>query len=401
MTDSHQYPYGRAGEIIYKALAALRRFFWYSTPMPTSFVRRLLRLTLRAAVILLCFGFVLSAFSGHVSPVSCGGYWGTLLLSFPLWLSALLIAMLITLWADRRFFLLCVACVLVSWDAVTDYCPMNPGFTHPRPDPESVTFTMMTYNVSSFCDMRTGKIVRSTTPIMEYILSKDVDILCLQETEPMNSNGFKYFDRALLDSLFTRYPYRIFGASMQGILSKYPIERIPIDSASYKESGDVIGVIADIGGVPVSLFDIHLMSLGLSESDRELYRDLTGLKRESIGDVRTHLLSKISLANVRRERQAEFLVNNIRKFATPTAVVCGDFNDVTGCYSMNLLEREGFRDVYSEVGFGPMITFNARRFYFCIDHVMYRGRLRPLKMDKGKSRVSDHYPLVATFELTE
>ena len=48
-------------------------------------------------------------------------------------------------------------------------------------------------------------------------------------------------------------------------------------------------------------------------------------------------------------------------------------------------------------GFGPMITYNARHLYFCIDHVLYRGALTPLYISKGTIKTSDHYPLTVDF----
>ena len=55
------------------------------------------------------------------------------------------------------------------------------------------------------------------------------------------------------------------------------------------------------------------------------------------------------------------------------------------------------REVYPEVGMGYMSTYNRNRFWFRIDHVLYRGNLRPVSMERGKTASSDHYPLLTTF----
>ena len=57
-------------------------------------------------------------------------------------------------------------------------------------------------------------------------------------------------------------------------------------------------------------------------------------------------------------------------------------------------------EVYPEVGFGPMITYYDNNFYFRIDHTLYRGALKPLRMERPSVKFSDHYPNITTFALT-
>lgn len=45
-----------------------------------------------------------------------------------------------------------------------------------------------------------------------------------------------------------------------------------------------------------------------------------------------------------------------------------------------------------------MITYNAHYFWFHLDQIFYRGGLRALSVKKIKTKVSDHYPLMAEFE---
>jgi endonuclease/exonuclease/phosphatase (EEP) superfamily protein YafD len=57
------------------------------------------------------------------------------------------------------------------------------------------------------------------------------------------------------------------------------------------------------------------------------------------------------------------------------------------------------KQVYTEVCTGPDITFYANRFYFRIDHVLYRGALSPVRQERGKVKYSDHYPVLTRFLL--
>ena len=83
----------------------------------------------------------------------------------------------------------------------------------------------------------------------------------------------------------------------------------------------------------------------------------------------------------------------LRLYGGPDVIICGDFNDVPGCHAIRTFADAGFHSVYPSIGFGPMITYNARHLYFCIDHVLYRGALTPLYISKGTLKTSDHYPL--------
>ena len=168
----------------------------------------------------------------------------------------------------------------------------------------------------------------------------------------------------------------------------------------------------NIEGETVTLFDVHLKSYFLTQDDKELYRDVTNIKdvkndikdihsiKGTMFDVKSQLLGKVQRAAEDRELDAIRLGHLIDRYGGPNVIVAGDFNDVPGCYTLRHLAEFNLRQVYSELGFGPMITFNRDRFYFRIDHVLYRGALMPLRMRRGSSLASDHYPLLVRFALT-
>jgi endonuclease/exonuclease/phosphatase (EEP) superfamily protein YafD len=45
-----------------------------------------------------------------------------------------------------------------------------------------------------------------------------------------------------------------------------------------------------------------------------------------------------------------------------------------------------------------MYTFHANHMYVKIDHIFYRGNIKPLICRRDKEGESDHYPMVAVFE---
>lgn len=343
-----------------------------------------------------------SGYAGNVSPLKYGGAWGILGLTFPFVLALFALLVVVHLfWFRRCMFILGTGLVLCAGPVFT-YCPLNIHFGREKAAPGDSTFTVLAWNVANLIDQRPyGSYDRAYNAMVSYILRRDADIVCLSEAQHLGVSDSLRITAAQYDSLQHRYPYIIISGRAQATLSKFPIRPIhtSIDRPAFG-NGDVgMYHVTLPGGRLMSLFNVHLQSLGLSAGDKDLYVDLTQLHRENFDDVRSQLLSKISAANVARARQTQILLGLIRHYGGPNVVVCGDFNDVPGCYAIRSFADAGFHSVYPQLGFGPMITFNANRFYFCIDHVLYRGDLRPLNFDKGTTRASDHYPLEVEFEV--
>lgn len=366
----------------------------------TRFFRRVLMCINAAGTAALVAG----AYSGYISPEKFGGYWGLLGLAFPAFLGAMLALFVLQLFVYRKGAAVVLAALVACGGPILDYCPLN-LFT-PKPTPGAKTLKVMTYNVLNFTDMHPEEnAVSPRNRTMNTIIESGADLVCLQETEifgPFNGNKIHAEDMSLLNKL---YPYIIRTGYYISFLSKYPVEAIHLDYKR-KELGCDIGAyrvhIDDERSITV--FNVHLQSLGLTYHDYDIYRDLTGGKTREISEIRelkSSLLSKVAAANVTRARQAEKLGRYIEHYGGPDVIVCGDFNDVSGCYSIHRLEDFGLREVYPEVGFGPIITYNARRFYFGIDHVLWRGGMKPLSLEKGRIASSDHFPLTVEFELTE
>lgn len=78
-------------------------------------------------------------------------------------------------------------------------------------------------------------------------------------------------------------------------------------------------------------------------------------------------------------------------------VLCGDFNDVPGCYAVRALEKCGMHDAYAQTALGPTITYNLNRFYFRIDQTLYKGDFKAVSVERGALDSSDHHPLLTTY----
>lgn len=342
-----------------------------------------------------------SAYAGNVSPLKYGGAWGIAGLAFgPVLAVAVLLLVLQLIWF-RKGALLMALFMLSCAGPIFTFCPLNMHFGPEKPGPDKKTFRIMAYNVANLQDQRAaGSYDSSYNAMVSYMLAMDPDIICLSEAADLGVYPRGHITAQQYDSLQRRYPHIIISGRAQATLSKYPIEpiHVSLDRSGFS-AGDVgIYRVCLPGGKLMTLFNCHLESLGLNDGDKEVYRELTELHSEDFSNVRNRLLRKIADANVARARQTQMLLGVIRHYGGPNVIICGDFNDVPDCYAIRTFGDAGFRSVYPQLGFGPMVTFNANRFYFCIDHILYRGDLRPLDIEKGTLKASDHYPLTAEFE---
>jgi endonuclease/exonuclease/phosphatase (EEP) superfamily protein YafD len=108
-------------------------------------------------------------------------------------------------------------------------------------------------------------------------------------------------------------------------------------------------------------------------------------------------MKKISNAAKKRASQANKLNQYIESIDNDNIIVCGDFNDVPGCYAINTIADDDFDDAYAECGFGPMNTYHGNNINFRIDHVLYKGDFEAVSFTRGNVTYSDHYPLFVRF----
>ena len=365
---------------------------------PTSIWHKILTGLLAAVCVFAITGLIASAYAGAINPVN-HPMASVVAMTFPLWLIGTIVAVAIIFFMRWRVALIGVAGLCIALPAILNYCPLN----LPRKAAEDAdTFTLMTYNVFDFVD-QTEEYPGDINPTLSYILREDPDIVCAQEVGYIGTNQSHRITAAQVDSLYAQYPYIYMDRHILAILSKFPIEPVQtgIHISENEGAGDIACYRAEIKGRKVTIFIVHLQSFYLQRAEREMFMKLTRLQgsESEIKEMQRHLVDKICEAAPHRVRETEELIKYIDKYGGPNVIVCGDFNDIPGCYSLRLLKDHKLKEVYPEVGFGPMITYNSERFYFRIDHILYRGDIRPLSMVRSKIYSSDHYPVKATFEI--
>lgn len=337
---------------------------------------------------------IVAAYGGAVNP-TVSTIPALISMTFPIIAPVAAVTAIILLFFKRIASLIIIFALLASYPQIAAYFPIN--FKHGDRQP---LFTMMTYNTAHLKDFAVQGETSADNPTLKFILNQSADIVALQECTTFSQAVTTPVSDTLVDSLFTAYPHHTNGIEGQALLSKFPFEQIPLHhrpSADFQVRAYRIYMPADT----FTLFNMHLKSIGLNHEDKTLYKDLTkgrtdgdGIKQE-IKDIRKGLISKLSAAFKVRVNQAE-LVKELIDSIGGKVIVCGDFNDVPECYAIRTISSVGLKDAYRQAALGPTITFHEDRFYFRIDHILYRG-FEPLSTECITVPHSDHYPLVASF----
>lgn len=346
---------------------------------------------LRLLSIVAAFALLFAAYGGRVDPT----VWSLpslATLALPaVAVGVVVLLVLLALLRQWRAAVILVGALCLSWPTLRLISPVN--VFHPKSDPDSPQLKVLTMNVTEFNWQENTDLPSKN---MRYILDEDADIVAIQE-------GLVYFSyekqprlKSMLEELYKKYPYRKKHYFDVGILSKYPFEEVesPVletDSLGYFiKAWDV-----EAPGGNVRVVSMHLSSLRLTHNERGVIESMnmpSGRKRR-IQSV-TRKLDNAFISHARQARAMRQLLDD----TSGDVLVMGDMNDTPGSFAYRTICGEDLRDAWADTGFGPTYTFNANHLYVKIDHILYRGNLKPLSCNRVKSGESDHYPVVAVFQ---
>lgn len=375
---------------------------------------KLLKISGYAINIIIALLTLLSAYGGVVNPEK-STIPAIFAMTFPFWLGLILVVLVTDLFLNRWAAIIPGVTILLSMGPILSYCPLNITKSMDSPAPEADSFTLLSYNVFGLTDYRnpnfsfyTNRDTENTdstataevpdNPTISYIISQNSDIVCMQEFYlPLNQKN-PFISKAQVDTINDMYPYKAYD-NINCILSKYPLYKIkvrPIDSTT----ANYTAAVAEIQGHRTLILSVHLESIGLDASDKALYKEITNGEgsRETIKGAKDQLLRKLSRAFRERANQTRLIRSQIDSLGIQNVIIAGDFNDIQECYAIRELSQDEFRSAYSMAGFGPIVTYYANRFYFHIDHILYRGKLEAVRFRKDNFERSDHYPIQAMFQ---
>ena len=368
--------------------------------------RKIPQYLLVAINILLSVAMVVCAFSQYIHPHEHPdiSFLGML---FPVFL--VLTLLFVFIWIvtpKRKLSLISITAMLICAGSIRTYCPVNWRST---PPPEAIK--VISYNVMGMNSQENWH--PETSTILQFLLSQDADIVCLQESS-------SYFDswKSLTTST---YPYQklILDKGVKlSVLSKFPIlscERLDYESVNNCSYALTLAVEKkkekeDDGhrNAPDTLLLInnHLESYKLAPQDREDYKDLIR-HPEGYEAVIRHphhnapeekslaLIRKINAANAIRSSQADSVAKYVDTHPYKYAIVCGDFNDSPMSYTHYRLTRH-LNDSYTRGGLGPGFSYNKSGMFFRIDNILVSPNISVCKSKIDTySKISDHYPIIS------
>ncbi len=257
---------------------------------------------------------------------------------------------------------------------------------------------IMSYNIYYGYDVEKPDIDYSRS--ISEILASDADIVCLQELTKLKAYKRSKITKSQFDSLRIAYPHII---ETKGIdvmcLSKHPIEYIKPKTKRNPFTKRFDAYKVRIGNDSLTIINVHLTSFKLKNEQLDMVENLIDKNIEAYKkDVTDSVLFKLKNAFKRRSISSEILRNYLDSIQGDI-IVCGDFNDVDNSWSYHKVKGNDFKDAHSEVGCGPLITYNFNHMWFGIDHILYKGSLRPIKFERGNLLSSDHYSISCTFEI--
>lgn len=292
-------------------------------------------------------------------------------------------------------FLISLSVILLCWHIVRNTFPVN--FRNTENYEGEYTFSLMTYNTYANA-MMAKHTEAKPNPVIQYMLEKDPDILCIQEYSASTSN--EHLTEDDLRRVFKKYPYHHIhfkvntGWSYFGnaTFSKFPIVEKSVLEYDSKFNTTIVSDI-EIKGEIIRIFNCHLESNKITENDKVMaVRLKDNFDTENIKGTTMHFSRKLGGAYRIRAKQADMVAAEITKSPNKVMVV-GDFNDVPGSYTYSTI-RGKMQDAFVANGFGLGWTFSDSILKFRIDHILYNAsiEIKSFKID-DKIRNSDHFPL--------
>ena len=258
---------------------------------------------------------------------------------------------------------------------------------------------IMSYNIAHFRDItdnqRDAKSVRAD--VIEIIKGQNPDILCMQECFLRKTKKIDFIAE-FAEQIGCQYYYCT--KKMDNfIFSKYPLEDDEF-TEHFNEIDDV-GFVKLVNAQGLGKFYVecvHLQSFSISKEEIEYLRDAKNYveNSETIGKS---LIFKLKEGFQKRTEDTKTIVGNMPQNGLPI-IICGDFNDTPLSYTYHQMRNAGMNDAFLQVGSGLGKTYCGRLPLLRIDYFWHSDDIVPMTFTRVTKKMSDHYPIIMTFNVT-
>ncbi|MBR5029179.1 MAG: endonuclease/exonuclease/phosphatase family protein [Bacteroidales bacterium] len=224
---------------------------------------------------------------------------------------------------------------------------------------------------------------------LDIIHDEKPDIICFQEF--FANLSYPILDT--MDALGYKYMHHFMNTS-KGVYGNTTFSTFPIvNSGTVPNTRNIFTDIVRNGDT-IRVYNIHLNSYHLDDSDREEIDKMSHGKVDTVTSRRTMRKFKSTLLN--HEKEISLLESHIEQCPYPS-LLCGDFNDPPASYAYCRLIKH-YTDAFCKKGHGFGSTYNGDFPAFRIDYILFDKNFKALAYKRIKSDISDHYPIIAVFE---
>jgi len=226
----------------------------------------------------------------------------------------------------------------------------------------------------------------------------NADVMVINEARLTETNSFSSIH--LLKRLGYKYFHIIpFKKKKQvqvgiAIISKYPVsnvQQISIQPDGEKSTNTAFECTLTAHEKNIRIIGFHLRSNGVSPTQIQ-ENDGVQILRE----VKLSFLQRYKPAEKIRATQAKILSNVLHTKDVPT-IVLGDFNDPPGSYVYHTIKKN-YSNAFSTNGWGPGATYSGPIPFLRIDHLLFSKHFSAIQYRMIPTKISDHHPIMATFQ---
>ena len=302
--------------------------------------------------------------------------------------------LMIVLWLlmHRWTWLLSAAVIVLRWGTLVTFLQLTGTSKVPPAEEHPARITVMTYNVHQFQGLQNQP--EQSDSIASLFLSlvdeHRPDVLCLQEYAAPKK-------LAVTDSLTLMGYNHYYGAhtSRGGVpYGTVVFSRLPITYVNRMDSEKLL-VEMHLDGRRFRVCCVHMDSYRFDAADRE---EIERMRRGEVQSSSRRTLGKVKETILSHEKEWNESLRPVVTASSLPLVLAGDLNDIPGSWLYRQLSHE-LTDAYCEQGRGMSITYNGGFPRFRIDMVFRSEGLTTLSYRRLKSDLSDHYPVLTSFEL--
>lgn len=312
-------------------------------------------------------------------------------LATPILLLSHLIFSLFWLYRKKRYAVLSIGILLMSWTAMEGLIGLN---RTQNLAPEKQAIKIITYNVRSLKSYPEKNKKVAPEVFKSTIAQLAPDILCLQEFAHSEAEREPYL-KALESLGLTYFCYNTEENSRLTIASRYPLQTIKAHNLGNTTNGYLIAEVNQ-NGTKFNVVNVHLRSNSVTGLTNQLADEGNLNEKETWQGIR-QVLGRYKRAAVNRSQQAEQIAADLAKFKDPV-IICGDFNDTGQSYTYRIL-KENRKDAFIQSGQGWGASYAGKIPGLRIDYILHPPNFQALKSERAPADFSDHHPVVAYLEL--